>query len=88
MLESLQAALMQLTAEDRQLVHAIYFEGMTEREYAKQAGISQPAIHKRLTKVLAKIKKYAYLKFLVINTFFFQRTRSERVQSPLPLPEN
>lgn len=88
MLESLQAALMQLTAEDRQLVHAIYFEGMTEREYAKQAGISQPAIHKRLTKVLAKTKKICVFKILGYQYLLFQRTRSERVQSPLPLPEN
>ena len=86
MLESLQAALMQLTAEDRQLVHAIYFEGMTEREYAKQAGISQPAIHKRLTKVLAKTKKICVFKILGYQYLLFSADKEREGSKPSSAP--
>lgn len=58
MLETLRKALAQLSAEERQLVQALYFDGMTEREYAEIIGISQPAVHKRLCKIIAQLKKY------------------------------
>lgn len=58
MLETLRKALAQLSAEERQLVQALYFDGMTEREYAEIIGISQPAVHKRICKIIGQLKKY------------------------------
>lgn len=58
MLEALRSALLQLSEDERQLIHALFFEGLTEREYAKIIGISQPAVHKRLIKVLSQLKKH------------------------------
>ena len=57
MLEALRNALLQLSEDERQLIHALFCEGLTEREYAKVIGISQPAVHKRLVKLLGKLRK-------------------------------
>lgn len=56
MLETLRKALAQLSAEERQLVRAVFFEGMTEREYAVKSGIPQKTINDRKRRILAKIK--------------------------------
>jgi hypothetical protein len=45
-----------LTNSERELVAALFFEGLTEREYAKQLGISKTALHARKIKVLDKLK--------------------------------
>ena len=55
---SLRSARERLAPSEQELITALFYDGMTEREYAKILGISQPAVHKRLKKVLAKLKKY------------------------------
>ena len=40
----------------RELIQALYFECLTEREYAKQIGISQKGVNKRRQKVLDKLR--------------------------------
>lgn len=45
-----------LPAQDRELIQALYFECLTEREYAKQIGISQKGVNKRRQKVLDKLR--------------------------------
>mgnify|MGYP000079101888 CR=1 FL=1 len=45
-----------LCEEDRELIQALYFECMTEREYAQQIGISQKGVNKRRQKVLDKLR--------------------------------
>lgn len=39
-----------------ELIQALYFECMTEREYAQQIGISQKGVNKRRQKVLDKLR--------------------------------
>lgn len=42
---------------DKQLLQALFFDGMTEREYAERAGVFRNAVHKRKARILAKLKK-------------------------------
>lgn len=53
----LHQCISQLTLEEQNLVHALFFEWKTEREYAETLGISQAAVHKRRDKVLKKLRQ-------------------------------
>ncbi len=55
--ERLHHCLGQLPEEERRLVESLYFEGLTERQCAKNLGISQKAVNKRRHKILAQLKK-------------------------------
>ena len=57
--EKLHRAVDALPREERNLIHAIYFEGKSEREYARILGISQNSTLKRRRKILSKLKKFA-----------------------------
>jgi RNA polymerase sigma factor (sigma-70 family) len=46
-----------LPEAERELLHALFFEGQTERDLATHLGISQAAVHKRKDKALTKIRK-------------------------------
>lgn len=57
MIEMMLGLFQKLTAEEQALVKAIYFDGMSEREYAAQLGVYPNAVHKRKHKILEKLKK-------------------------------
>ena len=61
LIEKLREVLDELPDDERELIDALFFsnggDGMTEREYAKQTGLSKTAIHARKEKILAKLKK-------------------------------
>ena len=46
-----------LPESDRSLLKALYFDNISERDFAKTKGVSQKAINKRRHKILAKLKK-------------------------------
>lgn len=46
-----------LDEPDRELIHALYFEGLSERKYAKRVGIPQRTINDRRRRVLRKLKE-------------------------------
>ena len=54
--DKLYAALSTLSSEEQTLIRALFFEERTERDVAAQLGISQPAVNKRKTKILNKLK--------------------------------
>lgn len=54
--EQLYEALRMLNSEERQLIQAMFFEGKTEREYAKQQGIYPNAVHKKKKRILEKLR--------------------------------
>lgn len=56
--DRLHHAIAALPRADRELIQAIYYEGMTEREYAKKRGISQMGANKQRRKILSKLKKF------------------------------
>jgi len=53
---ALAEALAMLADDEREIIHALFFESMSEREVARKFGVSQPAIHKRCAKILKKLK--------------------------------
>ena len=55
--DRLHRCLALLDEPDRQLIHALYFEGMSERKYAKRVGIPQRTINDRRRRVLRKMKE-------------------------------
>mgnify|MGYP000872609554 FL=1 len=54
--DDLRRALTKLTDEEYALVYALFYEGRTERDYAKELGMSQVAVHKRKQRILKKLK--------------------------------
>lgn len=57
MIEMMLGLFQKLTTEEQTLIKAIYFDGMSEREYAAKLGIYHNAVHKRKLKILEKLKK-------------------------------
>ena len=53
----LRRCLALLDEPDRQLIHALYFEGLSEREYAKRVGVPQRTINDRRHRALRKLMK-------------------------------
>ena len=51
-------ALETLSLDDRQLINAIFFEGLTERDYAAKIGISQKNVNKKKQRILLKLKNF------------------------------
>ena len=56
--EELHRCLTLLTDDECDLIHALFFEGMTEKEYAAKLGIRQQNVNKRKQRVLKKIKNF------------------------------
>lgn len=46
-----------LPRAERELIHAIYCEGMTEEEYAPKAKLTQSGVSRKRKKTLSKLKK-------------------------------
>ena len=55
--DELHRALEKLTDEEYALVYVLFFEGKTERSYAKELGVSQVAVHKKKQRILKKLKE-------------------------------
>ena len=55
--EKLHRCLTQLSECEQNMLYALYFQGMSEREVARAAGMPQRALHDHKRKVLAKLKK-------------------------------
>lgn len=58
--DNLHRALEALPKAERELIRAIYFDGQTEAEYAKIAGMSQQGVSYRLKKTLSKLKTFIH----------------------------
>jgi len=46
-----------LSSSERELITALFFDGLTEREYANKLNITQKAVNKRKHKILEKLQK-------------------------------
>lgn len=55
--DELHQALEKLTDEEHALVYALFFEGKTERTYAKELGVAQVTVHKKKQRILKKLKE-------------------------------
>ena len=56
--EELHKAIEKLEKEEQRLIQALFFEGYTERSYAKKLGVYRNAIHKQKERILKKLKKF------------------------------
>lgn len=56
-IEALQKALSVLSDADNELVQALFYDGLTEQEYAAQVGISQQMINRKKQRILIFLKK-------------------------------
>ena len=56
--DRLHHAIEALPKAERELIRAIYFEDMTEKEYAKRTGMSQTGISYRRRNILSKLKLF------------------------------
>ncbi len=57
MTEKLSRCLALLPKGEQELLHALYFEGQSERKYAETIGITQNAVNKHRHKVLLKLRR-------------------------------
>lgn len=58
MIQLLPVALGTLTSPEQELIRALYYEGMTERQLAQLIGVSQKTIHVRKKKALSKLRRF------------------------------
>ena len=56
--DRLRHAVAALPKAERELIRAIYFEGLTEKEYAEKMGMSQTGISYRRRNILSKLKLF------------------------------
>lgn len=57
MAESLHQCIAKLATEEQDLIHALFFRGLSERQYAAETGIHNMTINGRKIKILGKLKK-------------------------------
>ena len=51
-------AMLALSDADRELITALFFDGVSTREYGKRIGVTQRAVIKRRDRILRDLKKY------------------------------
>ena len=57
MVDRLKAALHLLSESEQALIHAIFFDGLTEREVGLRLGLTQSVVNKRKARILIKLRK-------------------------------
>ena len=55
--EKLRRSIALLSKPEQELIRALYFEELTERQCAEKLGLSQKGINKRKKRILAELKK-------------------------------
>lgn len=57
LIEQLRRSLGLLNEDEMELIQGLFYQGMSEREYAEKIGLSQKGVNKRKVKILSKLKK-------------------------------
>src|SRR5699024_5583509 len=57
MVDRLKAALSLLSDSEQELIQAIFFDGLSEREVGARLGITQSVVNKRKARILRKLRK-------------------------------
>lgn len=55
--EEIRLVISMLKPSDQELIQAMFYEGLSERQYAKRCGVNRNAIHKRKVRILEELKK-------------------------------
>lgn len=61
MIQQMMQGVEQLEYKEAQLIYALFFLGMTEREYAAKIGISQQTVNRKKQRILKKLKNFMKL---------------------------
>ena len=56
--EELHRAIQKLTQEERAFIKALFFDGYSERDYAKKTGVYHNVVHKKKLRILKKLKNF------------------------------
>ena len=56
--EELHKAIKKLSKEEQEFIKALFFDGYSERDYAKKMGVYHNAIHKKKARILKKLKNF------------------------------
>lgn len=56
--DQLHRCIAALPRAERELIHAIYFEGLTEEAYAQKAKLTQSGVSRKRKKTLSKLKMF------------------------------
>ncbi len=59
--DQIHKAINMLMQSERKLIHALYYENMTEEAYGERIGMSQSGVSYRRRKILSKLKHYLEL---------------------------
>ena len=54
----LHKAISRLTGEEQELIIALFFDGVSEKDYATLTGVSRQAINERKQRIFKKLKKF------------------------------
>ena len=57
LVKRLHAVLETLTPADQEMIHAVYFDGLSMREYAKRLGVYPRAVVYRMERLLKMLRK-------------------------------
>ena len=60
--EKLRECIAQLTQEEQEVIHALFFRAISERKLSAETGLHHMTIHDRKIKILAKLKKRLIVK--------------------------
>lgn len=58
MTDKLTCCLSLLSEDEQELIRRLFYEGLTEREYAAEKGIYHNAVHKKKVRILEKLKRF------------------------------
>lgn len=58
MTDKLRCALRLLSEDEQELICGLFYENLSEREYAVQKGVYHNAIHNKKIRILKKLKKF------------------------------
>ena len=58
MTDKLRCALRLLSEDEQELIYRLFYENLSEREYAAQKGVYHNAIHNKKIRILKKLKKF------------------------------
>ena len=58
MTDKLRGALRLLSEDEQELIYGLFYENLSEREYAAQKGVYHNAIHNKKIRILKKLKKF------------------------------
>ena len=92
MVDRLKAALPLLSDSEQELIQAIFFDGLSEREVGARLGITQSVVNKRKARILIKLRKIiensnfslSPKKYIITEVILHQKFKNAEHYAPHP----